>query len=165
MLPYSNSCLGQLGFDPSVQGWWYHSLCYGHHSLTLPKRETYGIYRIFAFGAASIGLVQSKRVMSLVVLSEASFLKSPSVLANICFPLKLCSYLEKLDVYCEMIYGSLWQFSYCLWPTYIFCFFFDYLFPASAWYNWKKKANIEVYTLQLSDSIFLLLNIYKIDVF
>ena len=29
----------------------------------------------------------------------------------------------------------------------------------------KKKANIEVYTLQLSDSIFLLLNIYKIDVF
>ena len=46
-----------------------------------------------------------------------------------------------------------------------FVSFFDYLFPASAWYNWKKKANIEVYTLQLSDSIFLLLNIYKIDVF
>lgn len=75
-------------------------------SLPLPKGTTYEINWIFAFLAPSIGLVPSREAMSLL-LSEEVLLKFPRVLSSIsvkCLPLKLCSYLEKIDMYHTMIY-------------------------------------------------------------
>lgn len=45
---------------------------------------------------------------------------------------------------------------------FLFLFLIIYFLPQ---HDTTDKVNIEVYTLQLSDSIFLLFNIYKIDVF
>ena len=89
-------------------------------------------------------------------------LKCPSVLSDIsvrCLPLKLCSYLEKLDI----AWNDLWMFSYCLWPAYIFISFSAYIFPVSALYLSIRKTNIEIYLLYShANNIFQLSNVYVI---